>query len=103
MTNDPINNPSHYTQGIECIDYVESHNMDFCQGNAIKYLTRYKHKNGLEDLKKAAWYVARLIKQEEAKKQNVNYPGIPVEPIGRNVINKIKDGVMLLKNKQKQK
>lgn len=62
--NDLINNPSHYTQGIECADYIESHEMDFFQGNAVKYLTRFKLKGTpLEDLQKAEWYVKRLIEQ----------------------------------------
>lgn len=61
---DPINHPAHYTQGIECADYIESHGMDFFQGNAIKYLTRFKHKGKpLEDLLKAKWYVNRLIEK----------------------------------------
>lgn len=65
---DLINHPAHYTQGIECADYVESHGMDFFQGNAVKYITRFKHKGTpLDDLKKARWYVDRLIKQEEKK------------------------------------
>ena len=54
-------NPEHYTQGIECIDYITSKNMSFLEGNVIKYVTRYKMKNGLEDLKKAQWYLNRLI------------------------------------------
>ena len=40
---------------IECIDITR--NMEFNAGNVIKYVWRYKHKNGLEDLKKAAWYL----------------------------------------------
>lgn len=72
---DMINSPSHYNVGnIETIDYLESLNLaeDFCCGNAIKYLSRYKHKNSpLEDLKKAQWYVNRLIqileKREDSK------------------------------------
>jgi hypothetical protein len=60
-----VNHPSHYNQGqIEVIDYIEDIGMgeDFCAGNAIKYLSRYKYKEKpLEDLKKAKWYVERLI------------------------------------------
>ena len=66
-TNDAIN-PSHYAfdEGvIECIDYIESHAFDFVEGNIIKYVTRYQHKNGTEDLKKARWYLDRLIKRSE--------------------------------------
>ena len=64
---DPIR-PSHYAfdEGvIECIDYIESHAFDFVEGNVIKYVTRYQHKNGTEDLKKARWYLDRLIERSE--------------------------------------
>ena len=60
-----VNHPSHYNQGkIEVIDYIEDLGMgeDFCAGNAIKYISRYKYKQKpLEDLKKAKWYIERLI------------------------------------------
>lgn len=69
---DAVNHPSHYcTGGIECIDVIKatSQGMDgieaFCHGNAMKYLFRWKQKNGLEDLKKARWYIGRLIKTKE--------------------------------------
>jgi len=65
---DMVNSPSHYTQGsIECIDAIEQvvSGLDgmeaMCTGNAIKYLWRWKHKNGVEDLKKAVWYLQRMI------------------------------------------
>ena len=71
-THDAVNHPSHYcTGGIECIDVIKatSQGMDgieaFCHGNAMKYLFRWKQKNGLEDLKKARWYIDRLIKMKE--------------------------------------
>ncbi|AFH27140.1 nucleotide kinase [Clostridium phage phiZP2] len=41
--------------------------MDFLEGNIIKYVTRYKHKNGIEDLKKAKQYIERLIEREVNK------------------------------------
>ena len=62
---DMVNHPNHYNQGIEVIDFIESHKMDFNEGNVIKYVTRYKHKNGIEDLKKARWYLDRLIQSIE--------------------------------------
>ena len=69
-TSDPTN-PSYYGFGddavIECVDYIESHAFDFLEGNIIKYVTRYEGKNGVEDLKKASWYLDRLIKREEGK------------------------------------
>ena len=61
-----VDHPSHYNQGIEEIDYIESHNMGFNLGNVIKYVTRAKHKGSeLEDLKKAKWYLDREIKKLE--------------------------------------
>ena len=64
---DPIN-PSHYKQGIEVYDFIESHDMNFAQGNAIKYISRYKFKNGVEDLNKARWYLDKLIEETENRK-----------------------------------
>lgn len=64
-------NPAHYRQGgIETIEYLEAIGVaePFCVGNAIKYLSRYKMKNGVTDVKKAGWYIDRLIKILEAKK-----------------------------------
>lgn len=66
--NDPVNHPSHYSGKVECIDCIESavSGLDgfhgFCAGNAIKYIFRFSHKNGVEDLRKAEWYIDRLIK-----------------------------------------
>ena len=58
-----VNNPAHYTQQPhECIWFTE--NMNFCIGNAFKYVWRYADKNGVEDLKKAQWYLIRVIEQE---------------------------------------
>lgn len=69
---DNINHPAHYTQGgIECIDAIEAAVSELsgidavCTGNAIKYLWRWKQKNGIEDLKKARWYINRLIEREK--------------------------------------
>jgi hypothetical protein len=65
---DRVNSPSHYTQGsIECIDAIAQVVKDLqgmeamCTGNAIKYLWRWKHKNGIEDIKRAQWYLQRMI------------------------------------------
>lgn len=58
-----VNHPSHYNmhpKGIEVIDIIE--HMDFCTGNAIKYIMRAEYKNNeVEDLKKAVWYLNRKI------------------------------------------
>ena len=59
---DPVNHPSHYTQylGLEVIDLTEQ--MNFNKGNAVKYIARSGFKsNEIEDLEKAAWYIAREI------------------------------------------
>lgn len=64
---DPVNHPSHYTNhpsGVECITITR--HMLFNIGNAVKYLWRADLKNGIEDLKKAAWY----INDEIEKRQN---------------------------------
>ena len=67
---DNVNNPDHYNQGgIECIDYIKQQLGDsfesYCQGNIIKYLHRWRYKNGLEDLKKAQWYLNQMVKAVE--------------------------------------
>ena len=69
---DMVNHPSHYTQGgIECIDALKAATVSkmgieaICTANAIKYLWRYEEKNGIEDVKKARWYIDRLIKELE--------------------------------------
>ncbi len=58
-------NPSYYRKNIEVTDFIIEYGMDFLEGNIIKYVTRYKDKNGIEDLKKAKWYLDKLIKQKE--------------------------------------
>lgn len=62
-----VNHPPHYTAGkVECIDALESATYGLqgieavCTANAIKYLWRWKHKNGAEDLAKAKWYINKL-------------------------------------------
>ena len=62
MEEDKIN-PSYYKKGIETTDYIVSHDMNYVEGNINKYVTRYKEKNGLQDLLKAEWYLNRLIKE----------------------------------------
>ena len=63
-----VDHPSHYNQGIETIEYIESWSMNFNTGNVIKYVTRAGYKNNqLEDLKKAMWYLQREIDRIENK------------------------------------
>jgi len=55
----------HYRQGsIQPIEYIHANDMDFFSGNVVKYITRWKYKNGLEDLNKAKHYIELLIEQE---------------------------------------
>lgn len=63
---DLVNSPSHYTQGkIEVIDFITDQRMSYMQGNVVKYISRYKYKNGLEDLRKAEWYIRKLIEVQK--------------------------------------
>ena len=71
-----VNHPSHYTQGaIECIDAIKEATKGLfgieavCTGNIIKYVWRWKFKNGVEDLRKADWYLQRLIKEATSNKK----------------------------------
>ena len=64
-TKDKIN-PSYYRKGkIEVIDFILDQKMSYLEGSVIKYLTRWKEKNGIEDLKKAKWFLQKLMKIEE--------------------------------------
>jgi len=67
---DNVNNPPHYNQaGIECIDAIRAATGDgyehYLQGNIMKYLWRYRYKNGLQDLEKAQWYLTKLLEVKE--------------------------------------
>lgn len=68
--NDKINNPAHYTAGgIETLDYIKAKVKDYpsyVAGNILKYVSRYEHKNGIEDLKKAQFYLNDLINWMES-------------------------------------
>ena len=67
---DMVNSPPHYNKaGIECIEAISAATGDgyeyYLQGNIMKYVWRYRYKNGTEDLKKAQWYLAKLIEEVE--------------------------------------
>ncbi|HEM1385666.1 TPA: DUF3310 domain-containing protein [Listeria monocytogenes] len=68
---DNVNNPAHYTVGgIETLDYIKAKVKDYpsyVAGNILKYVSRYEHKNGIEDLKKAQFYLNDLIEWMESK------------------------------------
>lgn len=75
---DMVNHPPHYQtgRGFEAIDVIEAYTSDLKgieatdTGNVIKYMCRWKNKNGIQDLKKAEWYLQHLIKHLEKEKEN---------------------------------
>ena len=74
-TNDAVQHPSHYTHGgIECIDAIRASMTadgfcDYCTGNIIKYIWRWRSKGGVEDLRKASVYLDWLINAAEGKRK----------------------------------
>ena len=74
---DMVNHPQHYTQGgIECIDALKAATVGkrgieaVCVANVIKYLWRYEKKNGIEDIRKAKFYIERLLKELQESQQS---------------------------------
>ena len=71
MNEDKVNSPPHYKHGnIECIAYIrdfltQEEYIGYLRGNIAKYLHRWRHKNGIEDLKKAEVYLGWMIKSIE--------------------------------------
>lgn len=78
-TLDVVNKPAHYNNGnIECIDYIEQQLTEeeyrgYLLGNIIKYTHRHKYKNGVEDLKKANWYLDKLTKKLDKEEINLDH------------------------------
>ncbi len=64
---DPVNHPDHYNQSeIECIDAIQAaltpdEFRGYCKGNVLKYVWRERHKGNAQSLKKARWYLDRLV------------------------------------------
>ena len=81
---DNVNHPQHYKapNGLEAIDVIEAFTSDMSgfeathTGNALKYLLRWKHKNGLEDLRKARWYISRLIEKLDPDEESKHEAGL---------------------------
>ena len=75
---DNVNHPGHYCQGgIECIKAIEASMtpeefQGYCKGNVMKYVWRFREKNGLEDLKKAQVYLGWMIESKEKQEQNTH-------------------------------
>lgn len=73
---DMVNHPPHYGGKIECKDAIKEAVKDYtgwsakCAGDVIKYIWRAYSKNGLEDLRKAQWYMNELVREEQAKEEN---------------------------------
>jgi len=69
MTKDEVNHPSHYTTGkVECIDAIESaltseEFRGYLKGNILKYTWRERGKGGDESMRKAEWYLARMVRK----------------------------------------
>jgi hypothetical protein len=58
-------NPQHYRQGeIEVIDFILDQKMDYLTANVQKYIARWRFKEGIEDLRKARWFLDKLIEQQ---------------------------------------
>ena len=95
-----VSHPSHYqsSNGLEVIDVIEAFTSDLRGieavdiGNALKYTCRWKHKNGVQDLKKAVWYLTHLIEHLEQKDKNIQIQFVPdatFEEIMADIDNKL--------------
>jgi len=62
--------PDHYRTDIQPIEYIVANNMGFCEGNVVKYISRWEMKGGVEDLEKAKHYIEMLIEQENKRNGN---------------------------------
>ena len=75
--NDPVNHPSHYTDGkIEVIDFIEDKKLGFHLGNAVKYISRAGKKDPekeIQDLEKAQWYLSRHIDKLKNDNSSSNF------------------------------
>ena len=66
-----IISPDYYKRGnIEVTDFIIDQSMSFLEGNVVKYITRYKEKSGIEDLRKARWYLEKLIEEQVKHSEN---------------------------------
>ena len=77
---DQVNSPAHYGQGaMECIEAIEGLGLGFNAGNVVKYMVRAPHKGSeLVDLRKARWYLERLIAAAEGGDDTARAPGKPI-------------------------
>ena len=66
------NTPEHYDMEIQPIEYIMRNGLGFCEGNIVKYVSRYKEKGGIDDLRKARHYIEILIKERARENANPN-------------------------------
>ena len=69
-----ITDPVHYHFEIEPFDYIHDNDMGFAEGNVIKYITRWRYKDGIKDLYKAKKYIEMLISKEEKEEEKRGKP-----------------------------
>tara|TARA_B100000809_G_C14693912_1_gene371574 strand:- start:67 stop:480 length:414 start_codon:yes stop_codon:yes gene_type:complete len=78
-----VNHPAHYNQGtLETIEAIEGLNLEYHLGNVLKYIARWKYKDGIRDLRKAQWYLNRFVERAEGMegtKEGGDFSGIPTE------------------------
>jgi len=70
LEKEEVTNPKHYDEvgfGIQPLQYILANELDFLEGNIIKYISRYPHKGGVNDLLKARTYLEKLIERERIK------------------------------------
>jgi len=77
----------HYTSSIECWDYILANNIGYLEGTAIKYLTRWRKKGGINDIKKAIHFLEKLVEVEEAKAEpHVTITGVHQQWVQMNLL-----------------
>ena len=67
---------SHYKSPMECWDYILANDLGYLEGTAIKYITRWKKKNGVEDILKAIHFLEKLVEVEKNKQQEIDLPKV---------------------------
>lgn len=77
-TKDQVGGTHYKDKGIQPIEYIQTNKLSFCEGNVIKYVTRHRDKNGLEDLKKAMQYLKFLMESEYQYVEGENKPERPM-------------------------
>jgi len=78
---------THYKSTIECWDYILANNIGYLEGTAIKYLTRWRKKGGLNDIKKAIHFLEKLVETEEAKNEpHIHLDGVHKKWVQMNLM-----------------